>query len=1788
MKKLLLYLMTLLVFGAVPVDSFATQYLVVPTEENGWDIEALEELPNGSVCTLTGVQIGAGKFALGVYDDTSDKISWYKLGTSSQTLGESVSKGVVFAATTTANSSHAQTYALDGMADGTAGKLYDVTFNLRQYKVTVDPDNSHYSVYYQAAGTASNATQTSSLGVSGQTSFEVNTGSNTYINLWLQASEGSDHEVFGNGSGITYSLTGGASAFEYTNSGAFTVNNNAAASRINGLKANTSYQIYVNFTERMLTVREVPIELYFRGDYAQGGWDGYGIAANRFQTVLEDDELVYVGHWKLTYEDGKGKYFCINVGPTKGSPDYQNQYGLQNIQDNNYYLQGTHLNQWLDLVKVTVPYCSIYYDIQKSEDYLIKIKLDANNKPAKIWFEEYTGSETGESTDYPNYYVTTHYGPYTHTTQNIYQENDMWIAKDNGQRSTTSEEEIIYDGLRLGYDNFCVETLSPDGDRLFWALETAGTIIPGQDYPFKAMTLDQAMTTTKIDQSSQGLVNSRYDVIWNFTTKTCRVELNEAWMSGDNQMYLYRLSDQEIADNVHKGNMLATIEAALQNESPDVFILERSGDGIYEHDFFADEDNDLPRGTTFVLVGRTGQVYNIVTQTGDGFTFVDNNFDPVTNAMDFTLTNSDSQQPAFINTDALEYGDFVVRVRTNFTGTLRGQNYTNAYILTFTKQTQAPDHFVIYIDGDEEHGIEIPQEGTSKMYSLYPYDFDKTSDGGNQESCDYSGYYVSVQSGKWNWKNNYEAQPDANGYVLLNNVPIGNVRFQIHIWDDNNDTYYAKGNINIDQATEINGNESNMYVNGANASDSFNVMFHVPTKTITVSKNTLSAPVGGGSGTGMYKFKAVYADGTEVNYGPSQYTNASQQAYVANSQTIDIPLISAHGEGGIKNEQRINPAEINIQWNNGSPMLMVTPAGVEKEVTVYFIDRAKWGGTMAVYAYSDLGLHAVNGDWNGVEATIKNGAFPGQDMTVLGSTHTLYQTLGLNYNDTKIWTKTINMREYPDGGYSMPKVIFAKNDKTVQTKNLYMVDGGIYSNASTDGANPATEYLPRMQFTYFATNPVDREVIEYDDTPYNVIYVDVPEFTQKVKYGGTVAVSIVYDRDGNGEMDYEALGIPGKHHAMLCEIAGVEMLRVPIAEYIVPDGVKVNLSFWEGDGAVTENTDNDNHKDPKEKEYTNKYTGDKYTCTHSLCHGSHCSLNFTNVDYVDGYVYRRYSENQEPIITIEELLRPKAVYIVNDAANSAWLKTAMTKYEAVKAVDPQYTNGIANCYSLELMDNNEASRMKYIIPEVTTAAKFHILAELQSGAWVEYSTPALLTNGMTPNVPYTYQKDKTFAIGINKEVYKNVDTYNIAITFADNEVIATPNKVNANFQFVTWNDNNELVTRYKSGLALPAHADECDEDHLTEILFSYAPGYDNDALTDPHNSKLAKLTVKFTPASETLQFFPTGTVNKLPEMIERKVENVTDGQILCGKYVKILQKSDLTDNKEGLASVMVKAYTAGKYDLSIAQTNTDEEWSRTDITVPIRVYPTFESVGLTINNYKLNQPVDFGGETGLLTPFNIDEVSKCYTINLSHEPHTDVNGNAEFKSRLHFQTQNAQDVIGGKQVMKIYWCENPDCDPNTPNTTTPRAPQRRVIQVATVDNPKSVVEQPQFGTTNLLTDPTAEPFSSELTSPDGRAMTLTPYSIYNAPKVEIDSVNKTRKTSQQYVQLEQNGIKSPAYLLVANRTADIPTEVEEIVGVEEGEAVYYNLNGFKVDADRLEPGIYVKVQGNRSEKIYVK
>lgn len=77
--------------------------------------------------------------------------------------------------------------------------------------------------------------------------------------------------------------------------------------------------------------------------------------------------------------------------------------------------------------------------------------------------------------------------------------------------------------------------------------------------------------------------------------------------------------------------------------------------------------------------------------------------------------------------------------------------------------------------------------------------------------------------------------------------------------------------------------------------------------------------------------------------------------------------------------------------------------------------------------------------------------------------------------------------------------------------------------------------------------------------------------------------------------------------------------------------------------------------------------------------------------------------------------------------------------------------------------------------------------------------------------------------------------------------------------------------------------------------------------------------------------------------------------------------------------------------------------------------------------------------------------------------------------------------------------------------------------------------------------------------------------------------------AQVKLQVVQNGVVgAPHTVNIYAANNDVTTGVEEAVSADVVEAVYYDLNGVKVNAEKLVPGIYVVVRGDKSEKVLVK
>ena len=286
-------------------------------------------------------------------------------------------------------------------------------------------------------------------------------------------------------------------------------------------------------------------------------------------------------------------------------------------------------------------------------------------------------------------------------------------------------------------------------------------------------------------------------------------------------------------------------------------------------------------------------------------------------------------------------------------------------------------------------------------------------------------------------------------------------------------------------------------------------------------------------------------------------------------------------------------------------------------------------------------------------------------------------------------------------------------------------------------------------------------------------------------------------------------------------------------------------------------------------------------------------------------------------------------------------------------------------------------------------------------------------------------------------------------------------------------------------------------------------------------------------------------------MVDISDRLLSQGERHVGKYITVMHQSDKDKSDRGKAYVYVRGYTACIGSLNISQSKDFDDFYAKGVTVPLRIIPTIEGLGVMINDRLIER----------------DKLSGDYSVVIPTGEHLD--GSVNFHNKLQFESSSAEYRIGGQSVIHYYWAQDDG---------KAEAKRRSVVRRVNVFDQKAKI------VSNVHDDPYLDEKAN--------GKELTRFSIYNAPTIDTQDETNTHPV---YLQVEQNGMRSPVYTVNVNRSSkdvivgveEIP--VEDVLGAEnEAEAVYYNLNGVKVNAERLEKGIYIKVQGNKSEKVLVR
>ena len=1817
MKKLLLYLMTLVAFGSVSVDAFSTEYLRILTSKDGYagatSTEGDVEINTVMGASKNDVVIGDGLLAIGVFNDQTNKVTWYRpqSGSGVVALEPNVTmKMKAISPITNANGFDASKHAVMKIADGKADAddAFLVSWDARTTSLTVYADYSQNQVKYSSARDTNKSYY---LSQGGDATFDVSTGDGDYVDVWFETKDGKE---------LAYNI-GAITNWEsdptyYYVNNVTLVNADNGTKRISGLKKFKTYRVTVGYTDRSFYIEELPTSIYVAGvGVVNNGWDYPNWAQDNLRFV--EDSGLYTITVKVDGDTGNNMgYIALKVGDTADAA----QYSIANNGADYQYYGGPATGKLTKVGK------AIHNNGPERYLHLI-VTLNEQGDPDEITIEEVPAPA---DTDYSGYLLTTKYlngAQHTADRAEKIMNGDEWTGQwqtiDNGNGDFSNPANVLYDGLRLGYDPFYLVAMKrTDHSTHIWAYPGDEDIIPGKTYTLKEYNTEAEALAAgmKMADTGDNKVNTRYNIIWNWTTKELTVEPNEVWTSYPNQMYLYKLDQDEDYRTVD----INTVQDALADEGQNkvyVFPLLGASDGVYQYTFSKDDLEDLPKDTRFCIVGRTGQVYNIATADGSAYQIGSDWADADKNYR-VEMTRSESQLPAIVATSRLANNNCVVTIRANFTSEADGLQ--NAYVISFMEAEAAPTKFVLKKVGDSvEHDI-LPDANGNFSYSLLGLGLEKNEkysvtavfgEGDAERRVDYEpvgGNIVNDEIDRQlkaiDGEGGGETQVEPKLYVK---VPANFGDAYLYAWDHNNSDQKLLGNwpgIKIETTEEIDGQKYYVY-SGEGLENGLPTLAN---KSFIINNNS-------GTQTGNLLTADYGINGTNV-VAIEVYEDSGYKA-----KKIDAPVAGGSPVGNVFNiatDMFSTNSRIYVQWNNGNPMMQIRKFGSDTKVRVYFVDRQKWNeksyGNIYCYNWSDQGLSPrdpgnINTDWN--ETSDSNHEYPGAPMTLLSKESTpLYRLLGLENAGINIYSIELDVMEN-DGLYSRPKVQFngwTLGDYTRQTYNLYLVDGGVYTNDSekdNDGniVFPQTTYLPRSQFTYM--HGEDADLLSYPnefyEADYNYIYLWDDTMVKWVEEGHKVAVNVVYDKDGDGVKEFVASGIPGQHVMQIREIAGIKFLRVAFADDVIPNDIKVDLSFWCVDYAgqashIQWYSDQDGlHVDGTECDYD----GHHYTGDHFFCKNSHCSLNFTDVEYKDGNIYRRYyskdGEEQDPIVHILNVVKPEAFYIVPSQINA--FKGAMDK-NCLGQVEQLSVNGkTVNAYPMTYTDPENEEKLIYILPDVLASAQFRFIAKLGEGNYINYScsTPT----AMLPGQPYTYFSNYENLFSINNSTTSFAKNYEVRVSWTDSDVTITANKVDADFEFVAKNDNGDYVPLFGAGYLLPAHTDNCLKvetgTHLTPIYFTYAPGYDMENALDGYTThdytRLENLVVERVREPEYDRYFRGETANKEARIVEHwemneYKANPTNPYFVGGEHGKItiIQPSvykgkDHPDNRKGLAEINLIGYTAVLTNVRIAQVVPSENFENSAANVPVRIYPTFESVGMTINNFAINEEYNMAQEgeaENKMVLFKQNEAN-IYTINLSHEHHTSTgaNGDVEFRDRLHFQTP-----LADSRWMSFTWCENPDelnLDEITP---------RQYRAGASTSEIKNVMSSaPEYGQSVLVSNTKVDPFAGDHTTESGSTLDLGNYSIYNAPTVPVDSETQAPTSKSFYVKLNQNGISSPAYLLAVNRSADIPTEVEEILGADnDAEVEYYNLNGVKVGADRLEPGIYIKVQGTKSEKVYIR
>lgn len=823
-------------------------------------------------------------------------------------------------------------------------------------------------------------------------------------------------------------------------------------------------------------------------------------------------------------------------------------------------------------------------------------------------------------------------------------------------------------------------------------------------------------------------------------------------------------------------------------------------------------------------------------------------------------------------------------------------------------------------------------------------------------------------------------------------------------------------------------------------------------------------------------------------------------------------------------------------------------------ITVYFVDRKpkKLNSDIYAYVYNNEGLDINNPDAKGIEQA----KWPGIKMTKVArgngivAPHPLYNLIddgnpdndntNNSGSDNVIWTYTFDANRFP-------QIIFndTKGGADHQTRNFRAEDGGVYFLDD--------EFLPSNYYKPLETGNDELYLFPnvFAEEPSNTIYVDVPEFVQWAEQGGDVSISMSYEKDGEW---YNTTGIRGTSTMILVEIAGKKYLKFSMTEAGIPDGTDMILRVWLGTSKEHDNglgsdgqyygyhgCDATEHHHASNLPTTGE--GDHWNCDDD----PYRVLLFTNVKYEDQHVYNRGGSH-----SIYDDIMPVSVVLKENGAGK--LKVLDQSLEIVdsNAVETAESKDV-----IEMTDYMEDNVLMYKTTYITRDSQFTLHATMDDGTEYTYFYEQGKETKMTPLNLYettatTEEVTGTFAINNPSRWNDLVYAYDVFFNWTTHEIHVEP--VTSSPNFTLHHVDPELAANdYYTLLAVandrPSQGANVWYDENKNIIIQpmsklhvkhrKAFGGERTENVAPH---YGAVTTTLKPKAEYDKYFEGSTHNQHPEFRQLKGLHKDD------------EGGDFQEGDDYISYVEAKAYTAGKYTMTLTNTPIrSTENSKVTLfqgdtrSFDVLVRPTIEGVGLAING------------SFILPGKSSSELQVYVNPERIHETPTETG----VMTWDPYKRMAVQSYMANNDHVEVYMYFEPKNE---------RPDARRA--------PKSIVRK----AAPVFTDVEDEEPAAGLSKWDA----TTGFNLTN-----LMGEDATDKKATVQMQVKQNGILGPVQnvtITTDRNDPNNPTEVEEIEVEDafDGEAVYYDINGIRVDAENLLPGIYVVVKGDKTEKIYIK